>query len=141
MRKAPLAMRRGQVDVVIARHDGHFGSTRDLVEQRSRLLVLVFQRQVGDVAGDHEVIRLLGSGRKHGKQVLAAMYAASVQNEVRITRQPLVEDDAAPFGGRPRKDVQVGDVRDANHTNQRLRTCRHLLDAARQRVTGTVCRA
>ena len=32
MRKAPLAMRRGQVDVVIAWHDGHFGSTRDLVE-------------------------------------------------------------------------------------------------------------
>ena len=101
----------------------------------------MFQRQVGDVAGDHEVIRLPGSVRKHGKQVLATMYAASVQNEVRVTRQPLVEDDATPFGGRPRKDVQVGDVRDANHTNQRLCTCRHLLDAARQRVAGTVCRA
>ena len=51
---------------------------------------------------------------------LMEMDAASVQNEVRVTRQPLVEDDATPFGGSPRKDVQVGDVCDANHTNQRL---------------------
>lgn len=43
------------------------------------------------------------------------MYAASVQNEVRVTRQPLVEDDATPFGGGPRKDVQVGDVCNAHH--------------------------
>lgn len=61
------------------------------------------------------MIRLRGRFRKHGKQVLAAMHAAAVQDEVRVTRQPLVEDDATPFGGRPRKDVQVGDVRDANH--------------------------
>jgi hypothetical protein len=32
MREAPLAMCRGQVDVVIAWHDGHFGSPSDLVE-------------------------------------------------------------------------------------------------------------
>jgi hypothetical protein len=46
---------------VVARDDRHLDGTRDVVEQRSRFVVLALEREIRDVAGDDDGIRMVES--------------------------------------------------------------------------------
>src|ERR1019366_5487722 len=84
-----------------------------LIEQCARVFVLVLECEVRDVARDHEMIRVSGSGGEHGEQIVATVHAPASQNEIRVARDAFIENDTAPFGSSPREDVQIRDMGDA----------------------------
>ena len=93
-RKPPLPMDRGEVDVVIARHDRDLRRPRGVDEQPDRLLVLALERQVRDVSGDDEVVGRGRGGGQHRQQVVAPIHARAGHQEVRVARDALVEENA-----------------------------------------------
>ena len=113
--KATLALDGRQVDVVVTGNHRHLRRARDSVEQPSRLLVLALEREVRDVTGDDDMIRACRGGRQDREQVLATVHAAAAQDEICKTGDALVEKHFSPLHASRRENVQVGDVRDAQH--------------------------
>lgn len=107
VRKAAFAIRRRQVDIMVSRHNGHFRLQGRCIKQRPRLFVLMFQREVCNIAGNDEMIRRCSGGGKYFEQILAPMHTSAMQDEIRVTGHPFIEDDAAPLGAGPREDMKI----------------------------------
>ena len=79
-------------------HDRHLDLAGDVVEQAARLAVLALVRHARDVARHDDVIGTRGGLFEHGPQVLAPVDVPAPKNDVRPSRDPLVEEHAAPLG-------------------------------------------
>ena len=136
VREPALAPDRRQVDVVVPRHDRHLDPARDFVEQAARLAVLALVRHVRDVARHDDVVGARGGLLEHGPQVLAPVDAPAPEDDVRPSRDPLVEKHAAPLGAEAGQDVDVGDVGDAQHAHHRVSSTSRTFCASERGVKG-----
>ena len=100
---------------MVAGHDSHLCAPSRIDKQRRCLFVLVFEREVGDVTGDDEMVGSLGRGGEHSQEVLATVDTTAPEDEIRVPRDSLVEDNAAPLRGCAREHMWIGDVCDADH--------------------------
>ena len=108
----PLALNAGKINVVVARNDRHLDRTRHGFDHSACFLVFGVQREVREVAGDHDVIGVVPGSGEHGVEVIAPEHARATQEDVRIPGQALVEHDASPVHAGGREHVQVRYVGD-----------------------------
>ena len=107
-----LALNARKINVVVARDDRHLDRARDGFDHPACFSVFGLQREIREVAGDHDVIGVVPGSGEHCVEVIAPEHARATQEDVRIAGQALVEHDASPVHAGGREHVQVRYVGD-----------------------------
>src|SRR5262252_3813134 len=108
MSKSPRSLRPPRVDIVIARNQAHRarGQTEHVVEQATRCLELDFEREVGDIAADDQMIDGSPSEMlENGAEDVVLVVMAAAKAKIRVTGHALVEESEGHRSGKS-QDVQ-----------------------------------